>query len=188
MAGDGDRRKFQAMLEHSVDQDEAFDRTVHQHARIFFNQVGLAAMACGQIEVAFFDERLLRRRPAPARYSCRSAPGRAHRRGRIGACAASAHKSWAGIQIWLPPRLPGPASPAGIERTPGALFSTSEMVAGDRFRYSPRVRRLMGCPGFGSRLDFVVRLAIHICCSTLPAIYGAISMFSPTSCFVSSGA
>src|ERR1035437_6379543 len=27
------------------------------------------------------------------------------------------------------------------------LFSTNDMVAGDKFRYSPSVRRPMGCPG-----------------------------------------
>src|SRR5215469_13131328 len=48
----------------------------------------------------------------------------------------------------------------GMERTPGALLSTSEMVAGDRFRYSPSVRRLMRCAGCASASP-LARLSMH---------------------------
>src|SRR5579875_1467513 len=48
-----------------------------------------------------------------------------------------------------------------MARTPGASLSTSEIVAGERSRYSPRIRRLIGWPGVGSGLDFD-RLAIYL--------------------------
>src|SRR5580692_676610 len=62
-----------------------------------------------------------------------------------------------------------------MERTPGALFNTREMVAGDRLRYSPRVRRLMGCPGWGSAPD-LARLAMHSFCNTPGPICDVFSM------------
>src|ERR1035438_9122097 len=62
-----------------------------------------------------------------------------------------------------------------MERTPGALFSTSEMVAGERFKYSPSVRRLMVCPGCGS-VPGLARLGIHNCCNILRALCTVISI------------
>src|ERR1035441_2628385 len=53
-----------------------------------------------------------------------------------------------------------------MERTPGALLSTREIVAGDRLRYSPSVRRLMGCPGRGS-VPSLGRIDMHYCCNTV---------------------
>src|ERR1700733_4378784 len=52
-----------------------------------------------------------------------------------------------------------------MERTPGALFRTREMVAGERLRYPPRTRRLMGWPGCGSAPG-LIRLGMHISFNT----------------------
>src|SRR5581483_7933601 len=52
-----------------------------------------------------------------------------------------------------------------MDRTPGALLRTREMVAGERFRYSPRVRKLMGWPGGGSEPG-LARLLMHSLCTT----------------------
>src|ERR1700677_4065976 len=62
-----------------------------------------------------------------------------------------------------------------MDRTPGALFSTNEMVAGERFRYSPSVRRLMVCPGCGSAPG-LARLGMHNCCNILRSLCTVISI------------
>src|SRR6266568_4424904 len=53
-----------------------------------------------------------------------------------------------------------------MDRTPGALFNTREIVAGERFKYSPNVRKLIGCPGSGVAPD-LDRLTMHSCCNTV---------------------
>ena len=42
------------------------------------------------------------------------------------------------------------------------------MVAGERLRYSPSVRRLMGWPGWGA-VPGLVRLGMHSCFNTVEA-------------------
>src|SRR3954453_18067512 len=59
MTGNHDHRQAEALLENGVDDDKTFDRSLHQQARVFLDEIGLAAMAGGQIEVALLDEELL---------------------------------------------------------------------------------------------------------------------------------
>src|ERR1039457_6567820 len=59
VSGDDHDRQRQAFLEYRVDDNEAFYRTLHQQTRILLDQIGFAAMASGQIEIAFFDQEYL---------------------------------------------------------------------------------------------------------------------------------
>src|SRR5208282_3995636 len=52
-----DGREREAMLQDRIDQDETLDRPLHQHARVLFNQVGLATVTGREVEVTFLDER-----------------------------------------------------------------------------------------------------------------------------------
>ena len=45
-----------ALFEGRIDKDEALDGAIHEEARILLDQIGLAAVARGEIEVAFFNE------------------------------------------------------------------------------------------------------------------------------------
>src|ERR1017187_2831113 len=56
VSGDDHDRQRQAFLEYRVDDNEAFYRTLHQQTRILLDQIGLAAMSSGHIEIAFFDQ------------------------------------------------------------------------------------------------------------------------------------
>ena len=59
MSGDDHHGQAEALLQNRVDQDETFDGAIHEQARILLDQIGLAAMARSQIEVPFFNEKLL---------------------------------------------------------------------------------------------------------------------------------
>src|SRR6266702_7301121 len=56
MPGDGDNRERQLFLQNRIDRYKAFDGTVHQHAWILFDQIGLTTMAGGEVKVSLFDQ------------------------------------------------------------------------------------------------------------------------------------
>ena len=59
MAGDNDRRQNAgSFFESRIDEDEALDGAIHEESRVFFDEVGLPAVAGGEVEVAFFNEML----------------------------------------------------------------------------------------------------------------------------------
>ena len=43
-------------FEGCINEDEAFDGAIHEQARVLFDQVGFAAMTCGEVEIALFNE------------------------------------------------------------------------------------------------------------------------------------
>ena len=46
----------ETFFEGGVDEDEAFDGAIHEEARVLFDEIGLAAVTCGEVEVALFNE------------------------------------------------------------------------------------------------------------------------------------
>ena len=57
MAGNDDgRENAEAFFEGGIDKDEAFNGAIHEEARVLLDEIGFAAMACGEVEVAFFNE------------------------------------------------------------------------------------------------------------------------------------
>ncbi len=60
MTGYGNcRQTANALLKGRIDKNEPFDRAIQKETRILLDQIGLATMACSEIEVALFDEVLL---------------------------------------------------------------------------------------------------------------------------------
>jgi hypothetical protein len=55
MSGDRDRRHGERARDGGVHQNQAFDRAIDQHERIFFDQVGAAAMARHKVKVTLFQ-------------------------------------------------------------------------------------------------------------------------------------
>ncbi len=63
MAGDNDGgQSAEALLESRIDKDEAFDGAIQKEARILLDEVGLATVTRGEVEVALLDQGALRRR------------------------------------------------------------------------------------------------------------------------------
>ena len=57
MTGDNDGgQNAEALFESSIDEDEALDGAIHEEARILFDEVRLAAVTCGEVKVALFDQ------------------------------------------------------------------------------------------------------------------------------------
>jgi len=59
MASDDDGgENAEAFFERGVDKDKAFDRAIHEEARVLFDEVGFAAVTRSEVEVALFNEML----------------------------------------------------------------------------------------------------------------------------------
>src|SRR4051794_30018310 len=57
MSGDNDgRQNGHAFFESCIDEDESFDGAIHEEARVLFDEIGFAAVAGSEVEVAFFNE------------------------------------------------------------------------------------------------------------------------------------
>ena len=57
MAGDKNRgENAKALFESGVDEDEALDGAIHEQAGILLNEVWLAAVTCGEVEIALFNK------------------------------------------------------------------------------------------------------------------------------------
>src|SRR5579862_6793461 len=59
MTSDCHHGKTETFFENRIDENESLNRTFHQQTRIFLDEIGLAAMAGRQIEIALLDEKLL---------------------------------------------------------------------------------------------------------------------------------
>ena len=160
MAGHGHGGQLQAVLQHRVDQDEAFHRALHQHPRIFFDQVRFAAMTRREVKIALLNERLLHSGQHLGTVAVAQLRHQHANRKRLLLAQRARIKAGPVIKFAAAAFTRSRVS-CGMARTPGASFSTSDIVAGDRFRYSPRMRKLIGCPGAGSGMD-LIRLAILI--------------------------
>src|ERR1035438_9870187 len=57
MSSDGNHRQVKTLLKDCVDEDESFDGAIHEQARIFFDQVGFAAVTGGEVEVSLLNEK-----------------------------------------------------------------------------------------------------------------------------------
>jgi hypothetical protein len=58
VTGDRDHWDGKTVLQRRIDGDEALDRAVHQQSRILLDQVCLAPMAGGQVEIPLFEQHL----------------------------------------------------------------------------------------------------------------------------------
>ena len=57
--GDGDGGRLEPVFEYGVNDDEALDAAVEQQPRVLLNEVRLAPVADGEVEVALFEQQLL---------------------------------------------------------------------------------------------------------------------------------
>ena len=57
MAGDDNGgENAEALFKRRIDKDEAFDGAIHEKSRVLFDEVGLAAVARGEVEIALLDK------------------------------------------------------------------------------------------------------------------------------------